>query len=135
EVNIMNADGSNQTYLTNSAGMDRAPVFSPDDCKIIFLSEQYVGTDVVSINPDGSNLTNLTNTTDYIEDVYEFSPDGSKLAIIRFTNDWSQSTLVITDQDGNYQAEYDFASSGIPYIDGLSWSPDGRWLLFFGQKN
>lgn len=135
EVYIMNADGSNQTNLTNSAGMDRAPVFSPDGSKIIFFSDQDGGTDIFSINPDGSNLTNLTNTPDYIEDVYEFSPDGSKLAIIRFTNDWSQSALVITDQDGNYQAEYDFTSSGTPYIDGLSWSPDGRWLLFLGQKN
>ena len=66
----MNADGSNQTNLTNNPAFDYSPSWSPDGQKIAFFSERDGNVDVYIMNPDGSNQTRLTNNPAY--DGYPF---------------------------------------------------------------
>ncbi len=57
----MNADGSNQTRLTNNTDPDWEPCFSPDGTKIAFTSTRDENYEIYAMNADGSNQTRLTN--------------------------------------------------------------------------
>jgi Tol biopolymer transport system component len=66
EIYVMNADGSNQTRLTNHPDVDMQPAWSYDGKQIAFVSTRDGNQEIYVINADGSNLLRLTNndTTD-----------------------------------------------------------------------
>ena len=67
EIYIMNADGTNQTCLTesvNSAVIDQ-PTWSPDGMMIAFRALIDNNSEIFIINIDGSGLTNVTNNAAY----------------------------------------------------------------------
>ena len=79
EIYVMNANGTNQTQLTNNDFADYAPCFSPDGSKIAFVSYPFGNSEICVMNADGTNQTQLTNNG--FDDQYPcFSPDGSKIA-------------------------------------------------------
>ena len=60
----MDADGSNQTNLTNApTAFDLAPAWSPDGTKIAFASSRDGSSnlEIYVMDADGDNQTNLTN--------------------------------------------------------------------------
>ncbi len=57
----MNADGTNIVNLTNGAGANMYPSFSPDGTQIAFTSTRAGNHDVFTRNAAGTNQTNLTN--------------------------------------------------------------------------
>jgi alpha-tubulin suppressor-like RCC1 family protein/subtilisin family serine protease len=57
EIYVMNADGSNQTRLTNNSFPDTAPSWSPDGTKIIFTTHRLGQPALYVMNADGSNQT------------------------------------------------------------------------------
>ena len=65
EIYVMNADGSNQTNLTNDPAGDLAPIWSPDGSRIAFASSRDGNPEVYVMNADGSGLANLTGNPDY----------------------------------------------------------------------
>jgi Tol biopolymer transport system component len=79
EIYIMNADGSNQTRLTNNPSFDMAPSWSPDGKKIAFYSlrndvppekdeRQWwyeMNAEIYVMNVDGSEQKNITNNPAY----------------------------------------------------------------------
>jgi hypothetical protein len=65
EVYVMNADGTEQTRLTDSVGLNIEPSWSPDGTKIAFASSRD-GVDInifeiYVMNADGTEQTRLTN--------------------------------------------------------------------------
>jgi Tol biopolymer transport system component len=65
EIFVVNVDGSGvPVQLTHNTSEERAPAWSPDGSKIVFMC-RYGGTDfeICTINPDGSGLVQLTNNT------------------------------------------------------------------------
>lgn len=93
----MNSDGSNPVQLTKHSGDDTyqaqlgegPPKWSPDGSKILFFSYREGNWDLYTMNPDGSDLQNLTNSQ-FNETWPSWSPDGRRIAYC-------------TDQDGNYE--------------------------------
>ncbi|HVH08461.1 MAG TPA: PKD domain-containing protein [Gemmatimonadales bacterium] len=57
QIYVMNADGSGVTRLTNDAGTDIEPAWSPDGARIAFYSTGDSSIDVV--NADGTGLSRL----------------------------------------------------------------------------
>jgi TolB protein len=93
-----------------------------------------VTSDIYTVNPDGTNLTNLTADTSYItadtstsvsEGGAAWSPDGAKIAFVSSFD--SKSDIYVADADGSNPKrltnnEYRFQAVG-------SWSPDGAKMV------
>jgi len=69
EIYVMNADGSEQTRLTDDMADARDPSWSPDGTAIAFDSNRDGDFEIYLIGADGSDLTQLTNNT-----AYDFHP-------------------------------------------------------------
>ncbi|MEJ7862325.1 MAG: Calx-beta domain-containing protein, partial [Pyrinomonadaceae bacterium] len=129
EIYAMNADGSEQTRLTNNAAADGSPAFSPDGSKIAFASDRDGNAEIYVMNADGSGQTRLTNNA--AGDVYPaFSPDGSKIAFSSSRDGNFEIYVMNADGSGqtrltnNAQTDYDPA-----------FSPDGSKIAFTSARD
>ena len=75
----MDPDGTNQRRLTQSAGSDQNPDWSPDGSQLVFHSRRHRNWDLYSIMPDGAGLNRITSgaSTDWAP---AWSPDGTQIA-------------------------------------------------------
>jgi Tol biopolymer transport system component len=79
DIYLVNADGSGQARLTDSAASDLGPSFSPNGSRIAFASDRAGPYEIYVMNADGSGETRLThNSASDAEPA--FSPDGRRIA-------------------------------------------------------
>ena len=110
-IYVMNADGSNQTRLTNNPSSE--PCFSPDGNKIAFAS--WSDGEIYVMNADGSNQTRLTNNWVYDGEPC-FSPDGTKIAFVS-TRD-GDGEIYVMNADG---------SNVINLTNNPAWDAEPSW--------
>jgi Tol biopolymer transport system component len=131
ELWVMNADGSRQRRLTREArgpvhGLHstsieyamKAPRWSPDGHKILFVSRRDGNPEVYVINADGSGQRRLTRNPAEDSDP-AWSPEGRKIAFIRARE--GERAIHVMNADGSQQRS---VTRGIRRIGvGFAWSP------------
>jgi Tol biopolymer transport system component len=129
EIYVMNADGSNQTNITNNSGYNRDPRFSPDGTKIAFESSRVGNQEIYVMNADGSNQTRLTNNPGLDGDPC-FSPDGTKIAFASDRDgDWE---IYVMNADGSNQTRL---TNNPGWDEDPCFSPDGTKIAFTSYRD
>jgi Tol biopolymer transport system component len=132
EIYVINANGSNQTRLTNNTDYDDFASYSPDGAKIVFHSNRSGLLHIYVMNADGSTQTQLSTSIpgNPDEGTPAWSPDGTKIAHARgdLTNLSSLELYVMNANGSNPVA---LTMDAYPEVIPV-WSPDGTKLAFPG---
>ncbi len=125
ELFIASTDGSNIRKVTSLLAFPSRPSWIPDSKRIVFSSQDGI---IYSINDDGTDIRKITGGW-----ASSVSPDGKKLAFKDARN------IYICDINGKHERmivrNYERLGPRTPtFVSGypteLSWSPDGKHLLY-----
>lgn len=125
---VMNADGSDQTNLTDSRdSVNSGPAFSPVAEQIAFGSFDRSGSAIYVMNADGTDVTELVRGRDIGQPVW--SPDGEHIAFTR------RGDIYIIDANGGTETKL---TDGPTFEDLVSASPaflpNGERIAFLGTR-
>jgi TolB protein len=125
EIYVMNADGSRQVRLTDNAGDDVAPTWSPDGTRIVWTSSRGGSAlQLFTMSRDGSDIRQLTNQPGATA-FADWSPDGRRIAYHAPRGDGNWDIWVI-NADGTEPRRLTTSGSG----QRPRWSPDGQRIAY-----
>lgn len=127
EIYVMNADGTNVRRLTNTAGYDGGPFFSPDGKKICWrrFAENGATAEIMVMNADGTDQKRITNMEVMSWAPY-FHPSGEYLIFTTNRHGFANFELYIVDARGTSEP---VRVTHTPGFDGLPvFTPDGTQL-------
>jgi Tol biopolymer transport system component len=126
----MLTDGTSKQQLTFGWGDSRDPSWSPGYTKIAFSSLRR-GTNnhykIFVMNADGSDVTQLTPSDNYDDELPRWSPDGKKLVFSSDRGPGSSEQLWVVNADGTGLTQL---TSDSYYYRTPQWAPDGSALYF-----
>jgi Tol biopolymer transport system component len=133
EIYIMNADGSGQKRLTDWAGYDGGPFFSPDGKRIIWrhFTEKGDTADVFTMKTDGSDVQRLTDFKAMSWAPY-YHPSSEYVVFASNKLGFSNFEVYMVDTAGTRAPVRVTHTDG---FDGLPvFSPNGKQLLWTSNR-
>jgi Tol biopolymer transport system component len=129
EIYIMDADGGNQTRLTDWPGYDGGPFFTPDGERIVWrhFSEDGLLADIYTMKLDGSDVRRLTDFTAMSWAPF-FHPTGEYVIFVSNKLGFDNFELFLVDAAGKrdpVQVTYTERFDGLP-----TFSPDGKIIVW-----
>lgn len=143
ELYVMDADGKNQTKLTDNGAAERDPAWSPNGDKILFSSDRDDNHELYVMTADGTNTTRLTDLPTFAIEA-EWSPDGQKISFMsQMDSAWGFNIVfstLIMDSTGDNLEELPFppptAENQRNYSNGMAvWSPDSERMAFSSDRD
>lgn len=130
EIYLVDAAGGTPTPLTVTDGWEQFPVWRPDGKALLFEGDDANGTnDIFSIDVNGTNLTNLTNTPNSSETTPAVSPDGTMFAF-RSNRGNCQSGVYLRDINGTNERWIPNTGTAENSVFYFCFSPDSKRLAF-----
>ena len=129
EIYVMDADGANQTRLTNNSDPDTYPTWSPDGGKIAFTSDRTGNPQIYVADAEGGSPRRLTFRGKW-NDIPDWSPSGDRIAFASRQDGLFR--LGVVDPSGfgeERQKTYGPGSDEHP-----TWAPDSRHLVFSSTR-
>lgn len=108
--------------ITNIAGVEGQPAFSPDGRSVTFVSDRGGQHDIFVVLLSGGSLVRVTNDSN-VKSRPRWSPDGSRIVYAKL-NDWGSWDLWVVSALGG-GARIVISNAADP-----AWSPDGRSLAY-----
>ena len=147
DIYIMNADGSNVRRLTEAAGYDGGPFFSPDGARIVWrhFDESGMVADVWTMKTDGSDKHRVTDFKSMSWAPF-YHPSGKYIIFTSNKLGFENFELFVVDAKGEHEpvrVTYTDGFDGLPVFspDGkkISWTTgrttDGKSQIFLADWN
>jgi len=135
---LVNSDGSDLIKLTDDEKYYHLPLFTPDGSKLIFsVNIDDYNIDIMTMDIDGNNKINISNSTDNWELLGDISPDGSKIVYISdHPEDDGTSAMFIMDINGEnkYCLTSDYHDTIISFPSNPKFSRDGQKIIFLNHN-
>ncbi len=138
DVYIMPADGSKETRLTTTKGLNDGPEYTPDGKEIWFNSVRSGRMQIFKMNRDGTEQTQMTFEKDRNNWFAHISPNGEQVVYISYDDQ-----VEAGDHPPNKQVQLKGMSTaggdsevlvelfgGQGTINVNSWSPDGKAFAY-----
>ena len=134
DLYIMRADGSELKQITDKAGYDGGPFFSPDGKRICWRSFNEAGTlaEIWTMNVDGSDKKQLTRLNHMSWAPY-YHPSGEYLIFTTNVHGFKNFELYVVDTQGLSTPQRITYTEG---FDGLPvFTPDGNKIVWTTSRN
>lgn len=100
---------------------------------IYFNSNRTGDQEIYKMNPDGTDIVNLTHSPSTQDELCAVSPDGEKIAFMRCNPyDWDSYEIWIMDNDGGNKKRLTFNAKADGHND---FSPDGKKIVFASWRD
>jgi dipeptidyl aminopeptidase/acylaminoacyl peptidase len=135
---ILNKEGTDFTEVGLPLQFFETPQFAPDSENILFYGADSTSAGLFQASVDGSQVVTISSLVEN-ESSFAWSPNGSALAYIEMDRNLGEARLVVEGNGGrSVIASLPIpkgSGSSIPDSANLSWSPDGKNLVFeFGRN-
>jgi len=129
ELKVTDADAliDRDTMMVTVMAVNQPPTYTQG--KIVFVSDRDGNAEIYSCNPDGSNISRLTNNAAMDEEP-AWSPDGSHIAFI--SGRTGHFEIYIMNADGSNVVRRTFLENN---TQNPAWSPDGARIAYRSNSN
>jgi Tol biopolymer transport system component len=125
---VINADGSDLKQITKLNGF--APSWSADGEKIYYVLPRNNVNDIMSVKAEGGGDMGVKSVPARQVNPAVISPDGKQIAFLSQKTDADPIELNLTTKAQNWNDMVLLSAGYMPIFGGLSWSPDGKKLIF-----